>query len=212
MAVRIAVVSQKGGVGKSTLVELIAREYAAAEWRVLIADMDTKQLTATDWVAQRLQKNLQPEIAAQPFKRPAQAAGVAYDLIVFDGAPHSSSDTLAMAQVSDLIVLPSGGSRADLVPTIKLAHELVAAGIPKNRITGALVKIASDVEEEDARIFFQEAGFAVLKGALPERLGYRMAQNMGRAATETHYPSLNERAAELAQSVVDRLQEITEAA
>jgi len=36
----IAIASQKGGVGKSTLARLIAREYAQAKWNVKIADLD----------------------------------------------------------------------------------------------------------------------------------------------------------------------------
>jgi chromosome partitioning protein len=40
MAVIIAMVSQKGGIGKSTLSRLIAREYANAGWSVKIADLD----------------------------------------------------------------------------------------------------------------------------------------------------------------------------
>ena len=38
MTVMIGVVSQKGGVGKSTISRLVAREYAAAGWTVKIAD------------------------------------------------------------------------------------------------------------------------------------------------------------------------------
>jgi MinD-like ATPase involved in chromosome partitioning or flagellar assembly len=40
VALLIGVVSQKGGVGKSTLCHLIAREYAAGSWNVKIADLD----------------------------------------------------------------------------------------------------------------------------------------------------------------------------
>ena len=41
-------VSQKGGVGKSTLCHLIAREAAVAGKQVKILDFDTKQMTSTD--------------------------------------------------------------------------------------------------------------------------------------------------------------------
>src|SRR6266851_1251712 len=64
----IGVVSQKGGVGKSTLCHLIAREAAASGKQVKILDFDTKQLTSTDWVRARLERALEPAIAAEPVK------------------------------------------------------------------------------------------------------------------------------------------------
>ncbi|WP_193371722.1 hypothetical protein [Polymorphum gilvum] len=40
MTLFIGTISQKGGVGKSTLARLIAREYALAGWNVKIADLE----------------------------------------------------------------------------------------------------------------------------------------------------------------------------
>ena len=60
MAIKIGVVSQKGGVGKSTLARMIACEYAEAGWEVKIADMDLKQSTSYDWQQDRLAKGTEP--------------------------------------------------------------------------------------------------------------------------------------------------------
>ena len=49
MAFIISLVSQKGGVGKSTLARLIAREAAIGGLDVKIADLDTQQRTCTNW-------------------------------------------------------------------------------------------------------------------------------------------------------------------
>lgn len=43
MASVVAFVSQKGGVGKSTLARALAREAAAGGLRVKVADLDTQQ-------------------------------------------------------------------------------------------------------------------------------------------------------------------------
>lgn len=56
----IGVVSQKGGVGKSTLCQLIAREAAICGRHAKILDCDTKQITSTDWVRVRLERDLEP--------------------------------------------------------------------------------------------------------------------------------------------------------
>ena len=42
MPIKVAIVSQKGGVGKSSIARLIAREFADNAWRVTIADMDVQ--------------------------------------------------------------------------------------------------------------------------------------------------------------------------
>jgi AAA domain len=49
MVTIIAFVSQKGGVGKSTLSRAVAREAAHAGLRTKIADLDTQQGTSIDW-------------------------------------------------------------------------------------------------------------------------------------------------------------------
>ena len=54
MAAIVAFVSQKGGVGKSTLARALAREAAAGGLRVKVADLDTQQGTAVDWHRLRL--------------------------------------------------------------------------------------------------------------------------------------------------------------
>lgn len=96
MAALIGLVSQKGGVGKSTLARLIAREYAAAGWQVKIADLDISQGTSTDWKQRRERTGVKPDIAVEPFGTVAQALKVTqlYDLVVFDGPPHSMAGTL----------------------------------------------------------------------------------------------------------------------
>jgi chromosome partitioning protein len=49
------------------------------------------------------------------------------------------------------------------------------------------------------------AGYEVLEGALPEQVGYHRASDEGKAATETRYLSLNQRAEVFAQSMVNKI-------
>jgi cellulose biosynthesis protein BcsQ len=46
MAALIGVISQKGGVGKSTIARLVAREYAAAGWQVRISTSTFRKVRA----------------------------------------------------------------------------------------------------------------------------------------------------------------------
>jgi chromosome partitioning protein len=73
MTIYVGVVSQKGGVGKSTVSRLVAREYAQAGWDVKIADLDISQGTSIDWKKRREENRLTPEIAVEPFRTVSQA-------------------------------------------------------------------------------------------------------------------------------------------
>lgn len=211
MTVILGIVSQKGGVGKSTIARLMAREYASAGWNVKIADMDTSQATSYHWQSRRLNNQVEPIIAVEQFPNTDHALKVManYDLVIFDGAPHATSTTLKIAQNSDLVILPTGLSLDDLEPTVRLAHEL-KRHIDKDKIAIALCRIGeSESEVKEAKDYITATGYFLLAGAIPEKVAYRRASDIGRAATETSYKSLNQKADELAQAIVDRVSQLT---
>src|SRR6476620_6526091 len=203
----IAFISQKGGVGKSSLARALAREAAAGGLVVKIADLDTQQGTSVDWHRQRLDSALEPTVAVEAFKTADQALAVAgaYDLLVIDGPARTSRATLSIAQLADLVVQPTGASADDLRPAIREFHALVQAGISTQKLVFVLNRIGTDSEEADTRSYINEAGYDALPGCLPERPAYRQAQNLGYAVTETRFPKLNERAGALIQALIDRI-------
>ena len=203
----IAFVSQKGGVGKSTLARALAREAAAGGLRVKVADLDTQQGTSVDWHRLRLSQGIEPVVSVEAFANAAQAlaAAEAFDLLVIDGPARTSQATLDIARAADLVVQPSGASRDDLLPAVREFHALVKAGIPHDRLTFALNRIGTPAEESSARGFLEQAGYSVLDGYLPDRPAYRIAQNTGKSVTETGWNALNERADALIQAMIDRI-------
>jgi chromosome partitioning protein len=205
MASVIAFVSQKGGVGKSTLARALAREGAANGLRVKLADLDTQQGTSVDWHRTRMDAGIEPTVSAEAFKTAAQALAVAsqYDILIIDGPARTSQATLDIARAANLVVQPSGASLDDLRPAVREFHALVKAGVPRDRLAFALNRIGTDAEEADARAYLAEAGYAVLAGCLVERPAYRRAQNSGYSVTETRYAALNVRADVLIQSLID---------
>ena len=212
MAIVVAFVSQKGGVGKSTLSRLLAREFAAQNWSVKIADLDISQGTSFQWRARRLERQVEPDVPVEQFGSVDKALKIAdqYDMLICDGAPHSTSATRAIAQASHLTVIPTGLAVDDLQPAVTLAHDLVKNGVPREKIVFALCKVGdSDTEIEDARAYLEKSGYGILPGSLPEKVGYRRASDEGRALTEARYPSLKERAEELAQAIVDRISQLS---
>jgi chromosome partitioning protein len=212
MSIVIGVVSQKGGVGKSTIARLIAREFAAQRWSVKIGDLDVSQATSFKWRARRLQSGLEPDIPIEQFGRVDQALKIAdhYDLLILDGAPHATAATEQIARASNLVVIPTGLAIDDLEPGILLAHDLIKARIPARQIVFVLCRVgSSDAEIAEARQYVAQAGYSALEGALPEKVGYRRASDEGRAATETRFQTLNQSAEHLAQSIVDRIGELS---
>lgn len=212
MAVKVGAVSQKGGVGKSFLIRLIAREYAVAGWQVKIADFDIKQGTCANWKIRREQNSIEPEVAVETFRTLTQALKVEslYDILLFDGQPHSMAATLEIARASDAILLPTGLSADDLQPTVLLAHELVEKEIPSEKLAFVLCRAGdSNSEIIEARNYIKKAGYRVLDGELLEKTGYRRATDTGRAATEALHSSLKLKAEKVAQSIIDFITSIT---
>src|SRR5271169_5991832 len=64
----IAFVSQKGGVGKSTLARGLAREAAKSGLSVKIADLDTQQGTCVEWHRRRLNEGVEPVVSVEAYK------------------------------------------------------------------------------------------------------------------------------------------------
>ena len=209
MTVVVAFVSQKGGVGKSTLARALAREAAAGGLQVKVADLDVQQGTSVDWHRQRLAAGIEPVVAVEAFATAAQALAVAgsYDLLVIDGPARTSAATLDIARAAGLVVQPTGASLDDLRPAVREFHALAKAGVPVGRLAFALNRIGTDAEEAAARQYLEDAGYSVLAGCLAERPAYRTAQNAGRSVTETRFAGLNTRADALVQSLIDKATE-----
>lgn len=212
MPLIVGVVSQKGGVGKSSVARMIARDFAHNGWEVKIADMDFQQGTSFHWARNRSDNHVQPEIRVESFTNVARALrdAIHFDLYVFDGAPAASATTREIANAADVVLLPTGPANDDLRPQVLLAHELCKAGVPMAKIAFILWRVGdSQAEISDARQYIEKAGFRVLPGEVPERTGYRRASDAGRAATETRHPELNKRADLVVQSIADAIKNAT---
>lgn len=207
---KIGVLSQKGGVGKSTISRLLAVEYARNKWEVKIADMDLSQGTVTEWNRTRMENGVEPKIAVEQFMtvKDAIKQETYYDLVVFDGEPHSTKKTLEIAEVSDFIILPTGVTVDDLLPTIKLAHELKKNGIDRKKIGIALSRVGdSQAEADGAREYIEEAGYHYL-GMIQEKTSIGQAHDSGKAANETTFKTVNQTIDKFVQSIVDRMQQV----
>lgn len=203
----VAVVSQKGGVGKSSLSRTLAVEFTRAGWSVLLADIDASQITSNRWAEKRRNAaGIAPQIetAVYPMAALAVEASKDYDLTVIDGAPHATQGTSDAASAADLVVIPTGSSMDDLEPSVMLAREL-ANSLKSEKIVFALYKTTSEAQERESRETLSDFGFEVLPGSVPVKTGYIDAFDRGFCATETKYDNLNQTAGRLVKSIADKL-------
>jgi chromosome partitioning protein len=204
-AVVVAICSQKGGVGKSTIAAAMAAAAAREQGvRVRIIDADQLQETSAAWVARRKAAGIKPEIGIAIADRIGDMKPLAgdADVLIIDAPGRASRDTLTIARQAHLIIQPTAGSSADLMPGITLFRELEQAGIDRRRMVWALSRIDSEAEERELRAALQGEGWAVLKGCLFNRSAYKRAMDAGLSVTETAFPSLNSKA----QVIIDSLQ------
>jgi chromosome partitioning protein len=203
----IAFVSQKGGVGKSTLARALAARVARAGRDVVLADLDPRQQTLVPWQQARTAQGASPCLSVEAFNDAAEAAEWAKtcDVLILDTPGGINDDTLAVARMAHLIVQPTGPTLDDLHPTVLLFHELVAAGIPKSRLVAALCRVLDEDEEASARAYVKAAGYEVLEGSIPESDAYHVAHNRGRSIIETDEQAFNERANALIEALLEKV-------
>ncbi len=204
----VAFCSQKGGVGKSTLAGAMAAAAAAEKGvKVRIIDADELQETSRAWAERRAQGGTAAPIevtVAHSVEDVRSLAGDA-DVLIVDAPGRASRDTLMIARQAHLVIQPTGGSSADLMPGMVLYRELEQAGIDRRRLAWALSRIDSDAEERELRTLLEGEGWAVLKGCLYSRSAYKRAMDAGLSVTETPFPTLNRKAATLIDSLNETL-------
>ena len=211
----IALISQKGGVGKSALARLLAVEVAKSGWATKIADLDPAQGTSTKWKARRDVAGFQPDVAVEKFRTVERALKEAdrFDLMLLDGPAHAEQGGRVMASASDLVLMPTGYSLDDMEPQVEAAYEMEESGIDPKRIVFVFCRAKGSVAEDKvARSYLHRAHMNVLAPVFPELASIRQGHAEGRAASEVPFTSVQEQAIEVAQSIMDELDIRREAA
>jgi chromosome partitioning protein len=103
----IAILSQKGGAGKTTLAINLSVEASSSKKQSAIIDLDP-QASSANWHDAREQEN-PVVVSAQPSRlnqvlEAAKDAGASF--VFIDSAPHSESAALAAARAADLVLIP----------------------------------------------------------------------------------------------------------
>ncbi|MBW8734934.1 MAG: AAA family ATPase [Asticcacaulis sp.] len=187
----LAIVSQKGGVGKTTIAVHIAVAAAKAGYSVAIIDLDP-QATAAQWsdwrrAGQGDDVSDNPVVVAAPHARLAptlkEAEKMGVDLVILDSPPAADSAAVAAAKTADLVLIPTRASAFDL-HAIKTTAELVrVAQKPAAVLLNAVPARANALIEEVATVI-HSLSLNIAPVCLVDRAALRHAVINGLTASE----------------------------
>lgn len=181
----VAVISQKGGTGKTTLAIHLAAAASAAGFVALVVDTDP-QATACTWHTWR--GDADPDVidcAAHTLlpKKLQQAADLGADLAVIDTPPHADIMAREACRAADLLLIPCRPRAFDL-DAVRTTAELAA-------VTNKPAFLIFMAGPPRAPLVYREAGQLVeqfsLKVApvmLPERAAFHHSVGAGKTAPE----------------------------
>lgn len=180
----IAIVSQKGGAGKTTLALHIAVAAEMTGHSTALLDMDP-QGTAEAWGAWR--KDQPPEVIgakastlARTLEK-AEAAGA--HIVVIDTPPMAQAEARAAAQLADIILIPCRPRPFDLHAIQTTAGLALGTSIPAFVIFNAGPPRGTTAYIEAAEVA-KLIGFSVAPVHVTERAAFHVATRDGRAAQE----------------------------
>lgn len=179
----IAIISQKGGAGKTTLAIHLAVSAQQAGYAAAIFDMDP-QATAEAWGEWREERP--PEvIAAKAATLPraldkARAAGA--ELLVLDTPGAAEGAALAAATAADLILIPCRPRSFDLAAVRQTAVLAQTTRKPMWLVFNATANRGQ--VRADARQIAGEIGLSIAPVQMAERAAYHKATEVGQAAQE----------------------------
>jgi chromosome partitioning protein len=185
----VALLSQKGGGGRTSLAVSLATAAEETGRQTLIIDLDP-QATACKWGDRRTSDS--PIVidaqAARLGNALAKAREGGIDLAIIDTPPRSAEAALAAAKLADLIVMPIRPQMYDL-ETIPNTLELIAtaaAGRPKPIPVIAVLNAipARGNRHEQAREGLMSMGLAVCSKTIGHRAAFGDAAALGLSVIE----------------------------
>lgn len=179
----VAVVSQKGGAGKTTIALHLATSAALEGRNTAIIDLDP-QASAANWADRRA--------AELPVVLSAHASRLAHErrrveemggeLLVIDTAPHSDSAALEAAKAADLILVPCRPAILDIEAISNTLDLIRTTGTPVHVVMNAVAPQGNEAAEAAEAI--AGLGVGVCPVHLHQRVAFSRALITGQSAQE----------------------------
>ena len=179
----IAIISQKGGSGKTTLAINLAVAAELLGHSSVIIDLDP-QASAKDWHDSR--KEQTPVVISAQATRlteildTARSHGAA--LTIIDTAPHSETAALSAARAADLVLIPC---RPTILDLRAIATSADLAALAKARTAAVLNAVpARGTLADEAEQVFRNNGLAVSPARLGQRASFVHSLTTGQSVLE----------------------------
>lgn len=179
----VAIVSQKGGSGKTTVAIHLATAAALAGHSVAIIDLDP-QATATKW-GDRREADGPEVISGQAVRLPALISAAeknGADLLVLDTAPNADQIASLAARSADLVLIPCRPAKFDLEAIEATLMLVQTAGKPAFVVLNAVPPQGNIVDEVTEGLV--ASGARVAPHQLTQRAAFTHGVIDGRSAQE----------------------------
>ena len=181
----IAIASQKGGSGKTTLAVHIATRAAQAGYESAVVDTDP-QATAAAWSDWR--GDFLPVVVTSPPARlgrtiaSAQKNGV--DFVVIDTPPHADAAAREAIKAADMVLIPSKPRAFDLAALEPVADLVSFAKKPAYVVLNS-VPAGATVLTEEAKETAKQIGLDICPVELGDRAAFHRSSAKGETASES---------------------------
>jgi len=179
----IAILNQKGGVGKTTLAIHMATAMAHRKRKVLLLDADP-QSSALDWAAARDGQPLFPVVGLpkSSIHKELPTLTEKFDIVVIDGPPRVHEVARSAIMASDLVLVPVQPSPYDVWASKEIMDLLNEATVYKPNLKKAFVinrKIVNTAIGRDVAEALSAYPVPVLKTAISQRVAFAESATRG---------------------------------
>jgi chromosome partitioning protein len=179
----IAILSQKGGAGKTTLAIHLAVAAAQEGFNTLIVDLDP-QASAAKW-GDRREAELPLVLSSHASRLDAvlkQAGGNDGHLTILDTAPNSDSITLQAARAADFVLIPCRPAILDLEAIASTLDLVRTTRTPAVVVLNAVASVGTEAKEAAEAIAELDAEVCPVR--LVSRVAFSRSLIGGQAAQE----------------------------
>lgn len=188
----IAVLNQKGGVGKTTLATHLATELAYRGERVLMVDADP-QGSALDWSQMRVQRRM-PRLAGviglarETLHHEVPVIARNVDHVVIDGPPRVTALARSAILASDLVLVPVLPSPYDVWASADVVALIAEARLFKPALRAAFVvnrRVVGTVIGREARTALASLALSVIDAEVAQRVIFAESVAAGQVVRES---------------------------
>jgi chromosome partitioning protein len=187
----IALLNQKGGVGKTTLATHLAGEFARRGKSVVMVDADP-QGSALDW-SQRRKEGTYPRLFGvvglprETLHLEAPEIARTADCVVIDGPPRVTALARSALLAADLVLIPVQPSPYDVWASMEMLELIAEARMYRPALRAAFVinrRVTGTVIGREARAALANQRIPALYSDIHQRIVFAESVALGRVASE----------------------------